>query len=159
MHIRLLAATLLAALAWACASSPKTGSSRGAEAPRSTDSGEAPRDWSVPAEEAKRANPLQPTPDNVEAGQRLFARHCTACHGSQGHGDGPVAALWPRMPKDLTNPARQGRLTDGEIFYKISQGHQEGAEVIMPGLKDKLTETERWRIVLYVRRLPGMEAR
>jgi mono/diheme cytochrome c family protein len=152
-----MTAALLAVLLSACATSRSAPPpARPADsAPRSTDGAEAPRDWIVPAEEARRANPLQATSEDVAAGMRLFARHCTACHGTHGEGDGPVAALWPRLPKDLTNPVRQQRLTDGEIFWKISKGHKEGSEVIMPGLAEKLNETDRWRIVVFVRTLPG----
>jgi mono/diheme cytochrome c family protein len=146
---------LLAGLAIACASSPPgPGASRpGAPGPPAADGAEPPRDWLVPPEEAARPNPLAPSDEHLDVGRRLFARHCTACHGTYGRGDGPVAALWPRLPKDLTNPARQQRLTDGEIFWRISTGHKEGGEVIMPGLAEKLGETERWRIVLFVRTL------
>jgi mono/diheme cytochrome c family protein len=152
MKMHLSAMVLLAALVSGCASAPSNPRPSGGAQP-STDTGEAPLDWVVPPEAAQRPNPEQPTAKNLDAGARLFARHCTACHGTFGHGDGPVAALWPRLPKDLTNPTRQQRLTDGEIFWKISRGHQEGSEVIMPGLAEKLNEADRWRIVLFVRKL------
>jgi mono/diheme cytochrome c family protein len=107
----------------------------------------------VPPEEAGRVNPLTASPANVRKGKRLFSRHCTACHGTLGRGDGPVAHQWARLPKDLTNPERQARLTDGEIFWKISKGHRTGSDVIMPGLAGKLGADDRWRIVLHVRNL------
>jgi mono/diheme cytochrome c family protein len=37
-------------------------------------------------------------------------------------------------------------VTDGEIFYQISQGRKP-----MPGFKKRLTEEQRWQLVLYVR--------
>jgi mono/diheme cytochrome c family protein len=107
----------------------------------------------VPAEEAARVNPLTPSPDNLKKGRSLFSRHCTACHGTQGRGDGPIATQWARLPKDLTDSERQARLSDGEIFWKISHGHRVGSDVIMPGLADKLGVDDRWRIVFHVRSL------
>jgi mono/diheme cytochrome c family protein len=116
-------------------------------------SGAAPADWSVTAEDAALPNPLTASPENLSRGQELFRRHCTACHGSSGKGDGPIALQWARLPRDLTHPERQARLTDGEIFTKISQGHRSGSDVIMPGLSNRLSADDRWRIVIYVRTL------
>ena len=134
---------------WACASG--TGSRAPAAQPAS--GAAAPVDWNVPADEAARTNPLTPSGENLDQGKKLFGRHCTACHGTLGRGDGPIAQQWSRLPKDLTNPERQARLTDGEIFWKISKGHSVGSDVIMPGLADKLGDEDRWRIVLHVRTL------
>jgi mono/diheme cytochrome c family protein len=39
-------------------------------------------------------------------------------------------------------------VTDGEIFYQISQGRKP-----MPAFKKRLSEEERWQLVLYVRSL------
>jgi mono/diheme cytochrome c family protein len=120
-------------------------------APRTT--GAAPADWAVTPEEAAQPNPLQPSAENLTRGEELFRRHCTACHGSSGRGDGPIALQWARLPRDLTHPERQARLTDGEIFAKISNGHRHEGEVIMPGLSNRLGADDRWRLVLHVRTL------
>jgi mono/diheme cytochrome c family protein len=116
-------------------------------------SGAPPADWQVPAAEASLRNPLAASPENLSKGEQLFRRHCTACHGTSGRGDGPIALQWTRLPRDLTHPERQARLSDGEIFTKISQGHRHEGEVIMPGLANRLGEEDRWRIVLHVRTL------
>ena len=154
------AAVCLAVLLGACASSSSSSSSSArpaAPAPAAgsvaATSGAAPQDWEVPPAEAARPNPLQSTPEHLRAGQELFNRHCTACHGVGGRGDGPMAQHWGRLPKDLTHPERQKRLTDGEIFWKISVGHRQGSEEIMPGLGGRLGADERWQLVLYVRSL------
>lgn len=115
--------------------------------------GAAPLDWPVPPEEAARTNPLAPTSANLARGQELFNRHCTACHGVGGRGDGPVAHQWPRLPKDLTHPERQARMTDGEIFWRLSTGHREGSDDIMPAFADRVGEQDRWKVVLFVRSL------
>jgi mono/diheme cytochrome c family protein len=115
--------------------------------------GSAPVDWPVPPEEAARVNPLPSTSQNLRKGDTLFKRYCTACHGVSGRGDGPLAEQWQRLPKDLTHPDRQARMTDGEIFWKISAGHRQGTDEIMPGVGYKLNADDRWRLVLYVRSL------
>ena len=38
------------------------------------------------------------------------------------------------------------RMTDGELFWKISEGHRP-----MPAFKNKLSEEERWQLVDYIR--------
>src|SRR5450756_424595 len=42
---------------------------------------------------ALERNPLQPTAENLEAGQSLYATNCAPCHGDSGRGDGSVAHL------------------------------------------------------------------
>jgi mono/diheme cytochrome c family protein len=118
-----------------------------------TTTGSAPVDWPVPPEEAARVNPMSATAQNLRKGQSLFESYCTACHGVGGRGDGALAEQWSRLPKDLTHPDRQARMTDGEIFWKISAGHRQGQDEIMPGVGYKLNADDRWRLVLYVRSL------
>jgi mono/diheme cytochrome c family protein len=39
-----------------------------------------------------------------------------------------------------------GVMTDGELFYKLSEGHKP-----MPSFKKRLSEDQRWRLVLLLR--------
>jgi hypothetical protein len=58
------------------------------------------------------------------------------------------------MPKDLGEESRQDRLSDGEIFWKLSQGHRQGADVVMPSFAERIPSSEdRWKLVLFVRTL------
>ena len=78
--------------------------------------------------------------------KKLVETNCQSCHGS-GKGDGPAAAaLPPTKPADWTS-ARVASETDGEIFWKISNGR--GA---MPPWKH-LPENDRWDLVDYIRTL------
>jgi mono/diheme cytochrome c family protein len=111
-------------------------------------------DWAVPDEAKSVQNPVPPSPQALNRGESLFHRHCTPCHGSRGRGDGPVSGYWKELPKDLGDSARQDRLTDGEIFWKVSKGHRQGADVIMPAFSERVPSSEdRWKIVLFVRTL------
>lgn len=53
----------------------------------------------------------------AELAAPLFARHCTACHGRQGRGDGPAVKALVKRPADLTAIAvrRGGAFPAGEI--------------------------------------------
>lgn len=43
----------------------------------------------------------------AEAGAALYARHCASCHGTEGRGDGPLAAALTARPSDLTTLSRR----------------------------------------------------
>jgi len=44
----------------------------------------------------------------VEKGRRLYVRHCAACHGIDGKGNGPAATSLKVPPSDLTQLQREG---------------------------------------------------
>jgi mono/diheme cytochrome c family protein len=95
------------------------------------------------------ANPVPADATSLARGQELFNINCTACHGPQGKGNGPVAAfLQNKKPIDLTGPIGIS-LSDGAIFMTITNGTQGG----MPPLNENLTVRERWDVVNYVRQL------
>jgi len=111
-------------------------------------------DWEAPEQEKARPNPVAVTPEAITKGKALYRRHCTSCHGPAGKGDGPAAGFGAEIPDDLTDPARQARLTDGEIFWKISNGLRDGAEIVMPGFSREISSEEnRWKVVAFLRTL------
>ncbi len=103
----------------------------------------------IPREEAARVlrNPLQPTPEHLQHGQRLFQNICATCHGTGGRGDGPVRVQTILPPADLTGGIPTQR-TDGYIYATIRTGG-----IVMPGYGDTTSAEERWELVLYVRAL------
>ena len=120
-------------------------------------------DWAAPAEERDKPNPVPTTPEAIAKGRALYQRHCASCHGNGGKGDGPAAGFGADLPDDLTDPARQARLSDGEIFWKVSTGLREGSEVVMPAFARQIaSENDRWRLVAFLRTLrtePAPEGR
>ena len=106
-------------------------------------------EWAAPATERARPNPVPVSPDAVARGRALFKRHCTACHGPEGKGDGPASD----GARDLTDPAVQARLTDGEIFWKIGKGRAKDDEMAMPSFARQIRAQDRWKLVRYVRTL------
>jgi mono/diheme cytochrome c family protein len=94
-------------------------------------------------------NPVPADAASIARGQELFNINCTACHGTDGKGNGPVAAfLQNKKPVDLTGGLAQS-LSDGAIFMTITNGTQGG----MPALNENLLVRERWDVVNYVREL------
>ena len=71
----------------------------------------------------------------------MFATVCATCHGSEGKGDGPAAVSLNPKPRNYSDPAWQGSVTDDDIKKTILLGGQGvGKSPMMPGqpqLKDQ----------------------
>ena len=102
--------------------------------------------WIVPPEYKSLKNPLSPSESNLIAARQIYVDECAQCHGDTGKGDGPEARSHYPLPADLTDPKLLMNATDGEIFYQISEGRRP-----MPSFKRRLTQDQRWQLVLLVR--------
>jgi mono/diheme cytochrome c family protein len=103
-------------------------------------------EWIIPEEAKQRQNPLQSSAQVLEAARPLYTENCERCHGEAGKGNGPEAARQYPAPSDLTDAKRMNALTDGAIFYQIGEGHRP-----MPSFKRRMTEDQRWQLVLFLR--------
>lgn len=103
-------------------------------------------EWIIPEEAKQRQNPLQSSPQVIEAARLLYKENCERCHGASGKGNGPESARQYPAPSDLTDAKRMNALTDGAIFYQISEGRRP-----MPSFKKRMTEDQRWQLVLFIR--------
>lgn len=104
--------------------------------------------WEVPEEARVTANPVAAGDSAVEAGRTLYAARCASCHGDEGKGDGKATRFIKPAPADISTAEARDRMTDGEIFYKITEGKKP-----MPGMKRTLSEEERWQVVHFLRTL------
>jgi mono/diheme cytochrome c family protein len=102
--------------------------------------------WVVPEEVKKLKNPLPPSESTLKAARKIYMDECAQCHGEHGKGDGPEATMHSLTPADLTDARHMNTVTDGEIFYQISEGRKP-----MPSFKKRLAEDQRWGLVLLVR--------
>ena len=99
-------------------------------------------------------NPLAATPDSVAVGAELYARHCAACHGPTGRGDGRLAAAtaaYGARPSNLADENWRHGASDGEIFVAIRDGI--GPGFAMDAFGGRLAEPDIWRLVNYLKRL------
>lgn len=84
---------------------------------------------------------------SIAHGQSIFEERCQRCHGSGGHGDGPLARSMRRPPANLTEP-HTALHTAGDMYWWFSEGIPAGG---MPGFAGVLSEEDRWDIVNFLR--------
>lgn len=96
-------------------------------------------------------NPIQPSSENVRAGQLAFGYYCVVCHGRDGQNTGVPFALnmSPPVPS-LESPGVQA-YSDGQLKWIIENGLSPSG---MPASKATLSDDEMWQIVVYLRHLP-----
>lgn len=101
-------------------------------------------------EAAKLKNPVPSNAASVAAGQAVYAKQCSGCHGDAGKGDGTMGEELNPKPSNLADADWKHGSTDGEIFVLIRDGSKGTG---MKGYKSKLTEHQIWDVVNYVRTL------
>ncbi|MGP0592881.1 c-type cytochrome [Nitrospira sp. T9] len=84
-----------------------------------------------------------------EQGRDLYRIHCLECHGAEGRGDGPRAALLAPRPGNLVSAATSAK-TDAELLEIIAEGIPRTA---MSGWSHQLSANERRNILAYIRTL------
>jgi mono/diheme cytochrome c family protein len=104
------------------------------------------RPWSVPDAAREMKNPISPAVADLDSIRPIYRDKCSACHGLTGKGDGHDASLYDPKPTDFTNAQQMSRVTDGELFYKLTEGRKP-----MPSFKKRLTDEQRWRMVMLTR--------
>lgn len=115
-------------------------------------------------EAEKLTNPVKSDATSIGRGKRLFSVNCLPCHGDiskQPYAPGAVGAKTLQTPPDLTSAtyrppvnggeSTQGR-TDGSIYATIHFGIR-----LMPGHGWKLSPTEHWDIINYIRNQQGIK--
>ena len=103
-----------------------------------------------PAREAT-VDPAAPMPKglvgNSERGGRFYAANCTACHGTNGDGQGPRARLISPKPRSFGDAAARARLSRPVLFAAIAAG-KPGTD--MPAWDKVLTDQEIADVAEYV---------
>jgi len=92
-------------------------------------------------------NPVPATAASIKAGEALYQKNCQFCHGPTGLGDGKLAPK-DMKPANLTDAKWDHGSTDGEIHAVILGGLMDKK---MPGVKGRMSDTDVWNIVNYLR--------
>ena len=91
----------------------------------------------------------QEFPPDVVNGKAVYERHCLACHGPGGRGDGPDAAALKVPPADF-HRFNSVLKSDEELLRTIEHGIVFSP---MHAWQGQLTETERQDALAYIRLL------
>ena len=97
------------------------------------------------------------SPSDIEAGKKVYGRHCWPCHGVDGAGDGPAAAILEPRPRNFVSALFKLRTTstgnlpiDEDMFKTITNGMPGSA---MPSFAKLLSETERKQVISYIKNI------
>jgi mono/diheme cytochrome c family protein len=107
----------------------------------------AGKPWAAPESAVKMKNPVKADPESVKEGKDLYVQHCKSCHGAKGKGDGSKAEKIDISCGDFTS-AETAKVPDGELYWKTTEGRKP-----MPSYKEKLSDSERWKVINYIRTL------
>ncbi len=92
---------------------------------------------------------------NTDAGKRIFADYCAVCHGREGKGDGPLAAMFGPKPFDFTDKTGMGAKRNQDLYFAIFGGGEAiGKSTFMPTWGGLLKEQEIWDVITYLRTIP-----
>jgi mono/diheme cytochrome c family protein len=102
-------------------------------------------------------NPVAATPESIATGRTAYAENCAGCHGDRAQGAeraGTVISIIQeqggKQPPDLTDATWDHGSTDGEIYAVTKRGLPPS---MMAGWEGRLSDTEIWSIVNYLRAL------
>jgi len=109
---------------------------------------EAPRD----------AAPVGATPQNLEAGLKLYAANCAVCHGAA---DGKASSIADGLYQHAPQLAKHGVEDDpvGVSYWKVKHGIRLTG---MPSFTAALSDTQIWQVALFLKNMdhlpPQVEA-
>ena len=94
---------------------------------------------------------LRYTVSSIARGSVVYAAQCASCHGTEGHGDGPMARDLATKPADLA-AGHVADHRDGDLYWWITHGI---AGTPMPGFGASLDDVARWDLVNFVKAIAG----
>lgn len=105
------------------------------------------KEWKASEADAKIKSSVKADDATITAGKDIWSQQCKSCHGAKGLGDGAKAEKIEISCGDFSSKEVQG-LSDGALYWKLTEGRKP-----MPSFKEKLSDTERWQVVAYMRTL------
>jgi high-affinity iron transporter len=82
---------------------------------------------------------------DLSRGARIYATTCAACHGADGHGDGPAGVLLQPRPVDFTDHTRADQRSVLSLYEAVTHGVPGTAMPAFP----QLNTADRWAAAFY----------
>jgi cytochrome c oxidase cbb3-type subunit 3 len=87
-------------------------------------------------------------------GKEIYDELCWRCHGRLGKSDGPVSSAMDPRPRDLTDQAYMGKISDGELLAVIKEGGGAvGKSPAMMAFKEALSNDDIGDVIAFIRTL------
>lgn len=105
---------------------------------------------SVPVQAAKETHSALELRGDAAAGEPLYQRHCAACHGPRGRGDGLQGRAFDPGPPDFT-----AGNADAERIYQATRdgGMAVGVSGAMPAFRHTLSEEQIHAVIAHLMQL------
>lgn len=88
---------------------------------------------------------------SIVRGKVLFAADCAACHGTNGRGNGTLAASLSLPPGDLTAPHLLAN-SEGDLYWFVAHGMETSPGVFaMPAFGKTLSSDEIWSLIDFLK--------
>lgn len=84
-------------------------------------------------------------------GRLLYLEHCATCHGADGHGNGPSAAVFALQPRDL-HDGFLAKYPSEDLVRRIVDGRRLLLTLDIPAMRARARDVES--LVAYLQRLP-----
>lgn len=94
------------------------------------------------------------TEEQLVRGKEIYTKICASCHGENGKGDGPAAAVLESKPADFSDPVHSKYYSDRGRMYIIKKGVR-GTPMV--GWGAALNEEKIHTVYAYVRSLRTSE--
>jgi mono/diheme cytochrome c family protein len=95
----------------------------------------------VPSRDHDKTNPFRGQPDAVAAGQRLYADHCSKCHGQDAQGT--------KKRPPLKSDRVQLEASEGDLHWLLVNGNMRRG---MPSWA-RLPDPQLWQLISYLKTL------
>ena len=101
--------------------------------------------WPAPTTAAAKKNPVAATQTSIAAGEKIYTKHCAACHRKNEGGDGPGIEDLGIPPTRLSDPHLRAE-SDSAVVWIITSGKKP-----MPGYERRRSETDPYNLINYFR--------
>jgi mono/diheme cytochrome c family protein len=98
------------------------------------------------------SSPPPVSAETLAQGRKIYTATCAPCHGDQGKGDGPASKIFKPPPRDHTDAAYMGTISDDDLVKTIQMGGAIKGKPSMPS-NPQIRGNDMTALVAYVRSL------